>query len=101
MNSRLTIARTPALVSAARVQGPLRTSISRPAHSMKVMASLKVKESGTGVEFPLVERLWYVSFNVAENTNSCKLNLFDVQGWYRYEMYGCQQQGKEDSIRWN
>lgn len=43
-----------------KVQRPSRCFLPRPSRSVKAMASLTVKESGTGVEFPLVERLWYV-----------------------------------------
>ena len=59
--TRVTIDRGLALPSCTRVQGPLKNFVSRPTRSMKVMASLTVKESGTGVEFPLVERLWCVA----------------------------------------
>lgn len=55
------IGRELASVSGTRFQGRLRTFVPRPTGSLKAMASLTVKESGTGVEFPLVERLWYVT----------------------------------------
>lgn len=55
---RVEIGRRLTLVGGTR-QG--QRYVPRPARSAKVMSSLTVKESGTGVEFPLVERLWYVT----------------------------------------
>lgn len=89
--------------SGTRFQGRLRTFVPRPTRSLQAVASLTVKESGTGVEFPLVERLWYVSIPqyVEEIHGVCDLVLFVLQGWRRYEMHGSQQSSEKDCFCWN